>query len=111
MRIGIDDWHFREDSTETLVLDVYLDNGQHAVMEVNPMCNREVTNGAIPEVIVFCEYPGEKVSETECPARWVYRPPTQACPWSHVEIPLALTQQIDARLASTLAQPVSLNST
>ena len=86
-----------------LVLDVFLDNGQHAVMEVNPMKNRAVANGEVPEIIVFCELPGEKVSEQDCPARWVSRPPSRDCPWSGVQMPAALLEQLKVRLAEAPA--------
>ncbi len=98
MHIGIDDWHFRESSSEMLLLDVFLDNGQHSVMEVYPMKCVRAVNGDIPEIIVFCEMPGERLSEKDCPARWVTRPPTRDCRWSNVELPHALMQQIKDRL-------------
>ena len=66
MKIGVDDWHFKFSESETLLLDVYLDNGQHALLEVNPMKNPHVCNGEVPEMIVFCELPGEKVAEQNC---------------------------------------------
>lgn len=97
MNISVDDWHFREGSAEMLVLDVFLDNGQHALMEVNPMKNAGVPNGEVPEIIVFSELPGERVSETGCPARWISRPPSRQCPWSSVTLPAALLEQIRAR--------------
>jgi hypothetical protein len=99
MKIGIDDWHFQEAPGDMLVLDLFLDNGQHAVMEVNPMKNRTVANGDVPEIIVFCELPGEKLSEQGCPARWVSRPPSRECSWSGVQMPAALMEQLRVRLA------------
>lgn len=101
MKIGIDDWHFREVAEDMLVLDVFLDNGQHALMEVNPMKNKTVANGEVPEIIVFCELPGEKVSEQGCPARWVSRPPSRECSWSGVQMPAALLEQLRLRLNET----------
>jgi hypothetical protein len=98
MRISVDDWRFRDPVDTTLVLDVFLDNGQHALLEVNPMKNPAVVNGDIPETIVFCELPGERISEENCPARWIHRPPDRSCPWSNVQMPMALLQQIKARL-------------
>jgi hypothetical protein len=98
MKIGVDDWHFKYSENETLLLDVFLDNGQHALLEVNPMKNPHVVNGEIPEMIVFCELPGEKVAEQNCLARWISRPPDKSCPWSNVQPPLALMQQIKDRL-------------
>lgn len=102
MKISIDDWHFRESSGGMLVLDVFLGNGQHGVMEVNPMKNPAVPNGDVPEIIVFCEMPGEKVSEEGCPARWVTRPPNRDCPWSNAQMPAALMEQIRGRLSETM---------
>ena len=52
MKIGVDDWHFKYCENDTLLLDVFLDNGQHAMLEVNPMKNPQVPNGEIPEMIV-----------------------------------------------------------
>jgi hypothetical protein len=98
MRIGVDDWHFKYSENDTLLLDVFLDNGQHALLEVNPMKNHHVPNGEIPEMIVFCELPGEKVAEQNCPARWISRPPAKNCPWSNVQVPQALSQQIKDHL-------------
>ena len=98
MKIGVDDWHFKYSENDTLLLDVFLDNGQHALLEVNPMKNPHVPNGEIPELIVFCELPGEKVAEQNCPARWISRPPGKNCPWSNVQVPQSLSQQIKDRL-------------
>ena len=39
MKIGVDDWHFKYSENDTLLLDVFLDNGQHAMLEVNGMKN------------------------------------------------------------------------
>ena|SRR2546425_3023079 len=103
MKIGVDDWHFRDPAGDTLVLDVFLDNGQHGVLEVNPMKSTQVVNGDIPEMIVFCEMPGEKLADGTCPARWIARPPNKTCAWSNVQVPMALVQQIKDRLSG--AQP------
>ncbi|MCL4179407.1 MAG: hypothetical protein KJ072_16895 [Verrucomicrobia bacterium] len=100
MKISIDDWHFRDRTDAPLVLDVFLDNGQHAVLEVNSMKDPTVVNGEIPEMIVFCELPGEKISGDDCPARWIARPPNRSCPWSNVQVPMALMEQIKARMQS-----------
>jgi hypothetical protein len=100
MKISVDDWHFRPAEGEMLVLDAYLDNGQHAVIEVNPMKNAMITNGEIPEIIVFCELPGERVAETGCATRWIARPPSRECDWSNVQLPVALLEQIRDRLGA-----------
>ncbi len=98
MKINIDDWHFRDSERDTLLVDAYLNNGQHVILEVNPMRKTHVPNGEIPEMIVFCELPGEKLAEGTCPARWIARPPDRSCAWSNVQMPMALTQQIKDRL-------------
>jgi len=100
MKIGVDDWHFRSSENDTLLLDVFLDNGQHALLEVNPMKNTQVVNGGIPEMILFCEMPGEKLVEGTCASRWIARPPNKSCAWSNVAPPMALMQQIKDRLAT-----------
>jgi hypothetical protein len=99
MRISVDDWHFREAQAELVLLDVFLDNGQHAVLEINPMRNLTAVNGEVPEMIMFCEMPGERISEEGAPARWIARPPNRACPWSNVQVPAALMEQIKQRLS------------
>ena len=103
MKIGVDDWHFKYSEHDSLLLDVFLDNGQHGLLEVNPMKNFHAPNGEIPEMIVFCELPGERVAEQNCPARWISRPPDRSCAWSNVQLPLALIQQIKDRMG--LLQP------
>ena len=103
MKIGVDDWHFKYSENATLLLDVFLDNGQHAILEVNGMKNPQVPNGEIPEMIVFCELPGEKLAEGACPCRWISRPPGREFSWSNVQVPLALMQQIKDRMG--LLQP------
>ena len=103
MKINVDDWHFKYSEHETILLDVFLNNGQHAMLEVNPMKNNSVPNGEVPEMIVFCELPGEKLAEGTCAARWISRPPRRECAWSNVQMPLALMQQIKDRLG--LLQP------
>ena len=103
MKISVDDWHFKYSEHETILLDVFLNNGQHGMLEINPMKNATVPNGEIPEMIVFCELPGEKIAEANCPARWISRPPSRECAWSNVQVPLSLMQQIKDRLG--LLQP------
>jgi len=100
MKISVDDWHFKFSEHEKLLLDVFLSNGQHAMLEVNPMKSAVAPNGEIPEMIVFCEMPGEKIAEGTCPARWISRPPSRECSWSNVQVPLALMQQIKDRLGT-----------
>lgn len=102
MRISVDDWHFREAQAEVVLLDVFLDNGQHGMLEINPMRNLTTVNGAVPEMIMFCEMPGERISEEGAPARWIARPPSRECPWSSVQLPAALLEQIKQRLSTSV---------
>jgi hypothetical protein len=103
MRITADDWHFRGVVDGTVVFDLFLDNGQHALLEVNPMWNQHVVNGDIPEIVVFCELPGERLQNDTGTARWLSRPPERRCSWSNVELPPALWQQIKNRVAERMA--------
>jgi hypothetical protein len=98
MKISIDDWHFVQAEDATVLLDVYFDNGQHGLLEVHPMKRTDITNGQTPEMIVFCEMPGEKLNDSTCVGRWIARPPSKNCPWSHVEVPPALLQIIREKL-------------
>jgi hypothetical protein len=108
MKITADDWHFRPSETDMLVIDLFLSNGQHALLEVCPMKNPHVPNGEVPEMLVFCEFPGEKLAEGSCVARWITRPPDKSCPWSSVQISPALMEQIRQRLGYAAAtQPAT----
>jgi hypothetical protein len=107
MKITADDWHFRPSENGMLVIDVFLSNGQHALLEVCPMKLTSLPNGDIPEMVVFCEFPGEKVAEGNCPARWVTRPPDKTCAWSNVQISPALMSQIRQKLGYTEAAPAA----
>lgn len=104
MKITADDWHFRSFENDTLVIDLFLSNGQHAILEVSPMKNSNAPNGQIPEMVLFCEFPGEKVAEENCVGRYVTRPPDRTCAWSNVLIPSALMQQIRQRLGYGVAE-------
>jgi len=103
MRTSADDWHLKSFDNDTLVFDLFLSNGQHALLEVCPMKNPNIPNGQVPEMVVFCEFPGEKLVESNCVARWISRPPDRTCPWSNVQIPPALMQQVRQRLGYPLA--------
>ena len=101
MKINVDDWHFRPADHGSLIADLFLENGQHAILEVNPMHNREVVNGQIPELIVFGEIPGEKVTDNSAKARWIARPPHRDCPWSNVQLPPIFYHQVQQHLPPT----------
>ena len=110
MKISADDWHFRPSENDRFLIDLFLSNGQHAMLEVCPMNNPNTPNGQVPELVVFCEFPGEKLAESNCVARWISRPPDRSCPWSNVQLPPALLQQIRQKLGYPFAtQAVAAN--
>jgi hypothetical protein len=104
MKTSADDWHFRSSDTDMLLLDLFLSNAQHAMLQVYPMKNAAAPNGQIPEMVVFCEFPGERIAAGNCVGRWIARPPDRSCPWSSVELPPALMQQIRQRLGYSVSQ-------
>jgi hypothetical protein len=105
MNINIDDWNFKVLQKNTLALDVFLDNGQHGLLEVFPLKNPDGTLNQFPEMVMFGELSGETIQEGQNVARWISRPPERSCPWSRVQVPPALWQQITERIA--LAQQSS----
>lgn len=107
MKITADDWHFRSFENDTLIVDVFLSNGQHARLEVTPMKNRVTPNGQVPEMVVFCEFPGEKQADGNCAARWIARPPDRSCAWSNVQLSPALVQQIREKLGYDVMEQVA----
>ena len=73
MKTQIDDWQFRPSEPETLAADLFLDNGQRAVLEVLPLLYSRTGAAAGCEMIVWCELPGELIDDGTCKARWVSR--------------------------------------
>lgn len=100
MRLNVDDWHFTNSPNRNCVVavDLYLDNGQHARLEVIPLINPNVEEDQIPEIVVLCEMPGEKLSQEPEPRRWISRPADRTCEWSTVELSPTLIRQINDRL-------------
>jgi len=103
MKIPVDDWHFRSIENDVILYDIYLANGQHAIMEVNPLLNPKAGGEMVPEIIVFCELSGEKIEEGTCHPRWLSRAPDNNCMWSHVEVPTALHRHIEEQLETLLS--------
>lgn len=98
MKFQVDDWHFVQTENDVVALELYLDNGQKAVMEILPLCYTQTGTPAGNEIVVWCEMPGEIMVDATCKARWVSRPPNANSPWSHVELPDILLQQIENRI-------------
>jgi hypothetical protein len=101
MRIIVDDWHFvpPPDDGSVVAVDLFLDNGQHARLEVIPLINPYSEAEQIPELVVKCEMPGEKLHMETPTRRWITRPPDRCCEWSHVELSPTLIRQINDRLS------------
>ncbi len=100
MKIQVDDWQFRPTENEVLAVELFLDNGQRAILEVLPLMYSRTGSPAGCEMVVWCEMSGEVLEDNTCKARWVYRAPDATCLWSRVSLPPALLEQIDERLAS-----------
>ena len=99
MKYQVDDWRFRLAEDDVLAVELFLDNGQKAILEVLPLTYNNTQSPAGNEIIVWCEMPGELIDEGTCQARWISRPPDSRCPWSRVELPSGLVGQIEEHLA------------
>lgn len=100
MKTQVDDWQFRPAENDVIAAELFLDNGQRAVLEVLPLMYSRTDAGAGCEMIAWCELPGEKLDDGTCKPRWISRAPDASCPWSHVELPPALLEQIEEQLSS-----------
>ncbi len=100
MKLNADDWKFITPTTLGCVVavDLFLDNGQHARLEVFPLFYSHATGEQIPEIIVYCEMPGEKLHQQPETKRWISRPLDKSCPWSSVELTPTLIRQINETL-------------
>lgn len=100
MKLSADDWKFITPTTLGCVVavDLFLDNGQHARLEVFPLFYAHATGEQIPEIIVYCEMPGEKLHQQTEVKRWISRPLDKSCPWSSVELTPTLIRQINETL-------------
>jgi hypothetical protein len=101
MKIHVDDWQFRPIENEVVAVELFLDNGQRAVLEVFPLIYSRTAAAAGCEMVVWCEVPGELLDGGTCKARWIHRAPDASCVWSKVELPPALLEQIDEHLAAS----------
>ena len=106
MKTQVDDWQFRPTENDVIAAELFLDNGQRAILEVLPMMYSRSSAAAGCEMVVWCELPGEVLDDGTCKARWISRAPDPSCGWSHVELPPAFLEQIDEHLAATGASPM-----
>jgi hypothetical protein len=104
MRIVVDDWMFRSqpDNGSVVTVDLFLDNGQRALLEVHPLANPNSPGEQIPEVVVKAELPGELPDQPEGVCRWIARAPHRFCEWSKVELSETLIRQINERLSFSI---------
>lgn len=105
MRLTADDWHFVNTPNDgsVVAVDLFLDNGQHARMLVYPLINPNWQGEQIPEIVVLCEMPGEKLTSENQTRRWITRAPDKSCSWSGVELSATLIRQINERLDAAVA--------
>lgn len=99
MKTQVDDWQFRPAEQDVIAVELFLDNGQRAVLEVLPLAYCRSNADAGCEMVVWCEMPGEVLADGTCRARWISRAPDASCQWSRINLPPALLEQIEERLA------------
>lgn len=102
--LNVEDWRFVAPATlgSAVAVDLFLDNGQHSRLEVFPLFYPQGAGEQIPEIIVYCEQPGEKMNRHQEFKRWISRPPEKDCPWSQVELSPALIRQLNEMLVSAV---------
>jgi hypothetical protein len=107
MKIEVEDWNFRNEKSarRMVAVDLFLGNGQRAVLEILPLYNPCSPEAQVPEVVVRCEMPGEKINQTSERRRWLSRAPDKSCEWSSVELTDTLVRQINEKLEGLLAEP------
>ncbi len=105
MRLSVDDWHFINppDDGSMVAVDLFLDNGQLARLLVYPLINPNWQGEQVPEIVVLCEMPGEKLHSDNNARRWITRSPDKSCQWSGVELGATLIRQINDKLAAAVA--------
>lgn len=105
MIIQVDKWQLlsEPDPGCSFSYDVQLENAQLARLDVIALVNPFQTGPPAPEIYIYCELPGERLTHSEPVRRWIARPPHSACEWSHVELPDKLTKEIHTLLSSTVA--------
>lgn len=105
MRLTADDWTFVQPTHRGCLVsaELFLDNGQHAQLEVYPLINPYSGGDQIPEIIVLCEMPGENLHRPPLPRRWITRAPDASSEWSHVELSPTLIRQLNEHLDAAMS--------
>jgi hypothetical protein len=107
MRLVAEDWLFAQPhlSGSVLAVDLFLNTGQHARLEVIPWL--DLVSGQpdqFPEIIIIAESTGEDLHAAGAHQRWLARPPRRHCEWSKVELDQVLVGQINERLSAAICQ-------
>lgn len=100
-----DDWKFITPTTPggAVAVELFLNNGQYARLEVFPLVDANGSVDQVPEIVVSCEMPGERLNLPPETKRWISRPPDKDCPWSRVELSPTLIRQINDMLAAAIS--------
>jgi hypothetical protein len=104
MKYNVDDWKFVAPAARgcLVAVDLFLDNGQQARLEVYPLVNPWAGGEQTPEIIVFCEMPGETFHRPPLARRWIARAPDASCEWSRVELSPTLIRQLNEQLEAVM---------
>lgn len=105
MIIQVDKWHLlaEPDPGCSLSYEVQLENAQLARLDVVALVNPFQSGPPTPEIYIYCEMPGERITDPAPVRRWIARPPHSGCEWSRVELPDKLAKEIHTLLTSTVA--------
>jgi hypothetical protein len=106
-RLVAEDWLFAQPSLSgsVLAVDLFLNTGQHARLEVIPWL--DLVSGSpdqFPEIIITAEGTGEDLHAQGAPHRWLARPPRRYCEWSKVELNERLVTQINEKLSRSISE-------
>lgn len=105
-RLVADDWMFSHPTLNgsVLAVDLYLNNGQHARLDVIPWL--DFVSGMpdqYPEIIITAEANGEDFHGSNSHHRWLARPPRRHCEWSKVQLDEKLVAQINEKLSKSIS--------
>jgi hypothetical protein len=104
-RLVAEDWLFAQPtlSGSVLAVDLFLNTGQHARLDVIPLL--DLVSGSpdqFPEIIITAEGTGEDLHAHGSTHRWLARPPRRHCEWSKVELNERLVSQINDKLSQSI---------
>lgn len=105
-RLVTEDWLFAQPtlSGSVLAVDLFLNNGQHARLDVIPWLDLVSGNpDQFPEIIITAEGTGEDFHGHTAHHRWLARPPRRHCEWSKVQLDERLVTQINEKLSRSIS--------